>query len=71
MATDGYVLRLDMGEIKKMIQLLKNSSSNLNQIARKTNSTGSISMPEIQAIKEDYNKLWEQVDNILIAVSNL
>ena len=38
MALDGYVLNLDIPELKEMISLMRYSSNNLNQIARKINS---------------------------------
>ena len=33
-AIDGYVLKLDLPELKEMISLLRRSSNNLNQIAK-------------------------------------
>ena len=39
MALDGYVVRLDMTDINELIRLLRSSSNNLNQVAKKANST--------------------------------
>ena len=40
MSIDGYILKLDLPEIKEMISLLRRSSNNLNQIAKRINQTG-------------------------------
>ena len=38
MAIDGYVLRLDLPELREMISLLRRCSGNLNQIAKKAHT---------------------------------
>ena len=35
MAMDGYVVRLDLADVRKMVFLLQNATNNLNQIARR------------------------------------
>jgi hypothetical protein len=35
MAIDGYVVRLDMKDVGQMVSLLRRSSNNLNQYARR------------------------------------
>ena len=42
MAIDGYVLRLDLPELREMISLLRRCSGNLNQIAKRANESGRI-----------------------------
>lgn len=69
MAIDGYVLNLDLTEITKMNQLLGNVSNNINQIARRVNSTGNIYEADIQEIKNNYDKLIEQSGKILGALT--
>ena len=39
MAMDGYVVRLDLADVRKMVFLLQNATNNLNQIARRANET--------------------------------
>lgn len=34
---DGYVVRLDLPELREMVSLLRRSSNNLNQIAKRVN----------------------------------
>ena len=71
MAIDGYVLKLDMPEIKEMISLLRYSSKNLNQIAKKANAMGTVfeeDLKEIKAIQED---LWKGMNKILKRLGQL
>ena len=42
MAMDGYCIRLDLGDLKKVVSLMRYASNNLNQYAKKANETGSI-----------------------------
>ena len=65
MVLDGYVLRLDFSDVREMARLLSNATNNLNQIARRVNSDGSIYAQDVQKIQADYELLWEQVGMIL------
>ena len=65
MVLDGYVIRTDFSDVRNMIRLLSNSSNNLNQIARRVNTDGSIFASDLIDIKENYELLWEQVEMIL------
>ena len=42
MAVDGYVVQLDLPELKELVSLLRRSSNNLNQLTRKVHATGRI-----------------------------
>jgi len=65
MVLDGYVVRLDLSDVRKMVQLLSNSTSNLNQIAKRANETRSIYESDIKDLQAHYEKLWEQAEAIL------
>ena len=71
MAVDGYVVNLDLTDVQKMVTLLRRSSSNLNQIAKRVNETHSIYEADIRDLQEHYSKLWEQVNRILKGLSKL
>ena len=45
MAVDGYVVQLDMSSVVELVKLLRSISSNVNQIARRCNSTRNLSTP--------------------------
>jgi len=40
MAIDGYVVRLDLNDVTQMVSLLRRSSNNLNQYAKRAHQTG-------------------------------
>jgi len=71
MILDGYIVRLDLGDVRKMVQLLSNATSNLNQIAKRANETRSIYESDIQDLQAHYEKLWEQAEAILRGLANI
>lgn len=42
MAMNGYIVNLDLSDVKELVRLSRINSNNLNQYAKKTNETGSI-----------------------------
>ncbi len=40
MAIDGYVVNLELPELREMVSLLRRSSNNLNQLTRRVHETG-------------------------------
>jgi hypothetical protein len=65
MTLDGYVVHLDLSAIKEMSRLLSIADNNLNQIAKRANENRSIFASDIKSIQADYERLWEQVKEIL------
>jgi hypothetical protein len=71
MILDGYIIRLDLSDVRKMVQLLSNATINLNQIARRANETRSIFASDINDLREHYNGLWDQANAILRGLANI
>ena len=65
MILKGYMLKLDLPEIREMIRLLKNLTKNVNQIARRMNEHGSIYETEIDEIKEKQQELQDMLMQLL------
>jgi protein-tyrosine-phosphatase len=65
MAVDGYVVRLDLSDIRDMVSLLRNATNNLNQIARRANETRNIYEADIKDLQAYYDRLWEQAEGIM------
>lgn len=65
MAIDGYILKLDLPEIKELISLLRYSSNNLNQIARMANETGRVYEDDIKDIQRMQEKIWDGINKLL------
>lgn len=71
MAIDGYIVKLDLPELRDMVSLLRRSSNNLNQIAKRVNETSRIYAEDIECLLENQEKLWSMAKEILGRLSNL
>ena len=71
MALDGYIVRLDLADVKKMVALLSNATNNLNQIARRANETRSLHESDIKDIQAGYDRLWDQAETILRSLAKI
>lgn len=69
MAMDGYVVNLDLSDVKEAVRLLRYSSNNLNQYAKKAHEIGSIYERDIEDLKVRYDKLWDALNEILVRLS--
>ena len=68
---DGYVVRLDLPELREMVSLLRRSSNNLNQIAKRVNETSRIYEADIDCLKENQEKIWLAANGILTRFANI
>ena len=71
MAIDGYVLRLNLSDVREMVRLLRITSNNMNQIAKRTNETRSIYEADVADLRARYDELWNQTADILRALAEL
>ena len=71
MAIDGLIVKLDMPELREMISLLRRSSNNLNQIAKRTNETGRVYDTNIREVVEHQERLWEMANAILVKLAGI
>ena len=71
MAVDGYVVRVDMTDVKELAALLRTCSNNLNQIARRVNSTGNLYEEDIADLKTRYGELWGAFSSLLSKYEDL
>ena len=58
MAVDGYIVRVDMTDVKELVVLLRTCANNLNQIARRVNGTGNLYEEDVEDLKVRYGELW-------------
>ena len=70
-AIDGYILKLDLPELKEMLSLLRRSSNNLNQIAKRVNETGRVYDADIEYLLENQERLWSAANEILARLAAL
>jgi len=71
MCCDGYIVRLDLSDVRKMVQLLSNATNSLNQIAKRVNATGSVYESDIKDIQDRQEQLWEQTRAILYGLAKI
>lgn len=65
MALDGYIVKLDMDDIREMIRLLRNATNNLNQVAKRANAGGGIYGADIADMQIKQDEIWETAKEIL------
>ena len=65
MAIDGYVVRLDLSDISELVSLLRRSSNNLNQYAKRAHENGRIYEADIEDIQSSLKSVWEKADQIM------
>ena len=71
MALDGLVIKLDLPELKQMISLLRYTSNNINQIAKRLNESGRAYDTDLAEILEKQTQLWQLANDILMKLSRL
>lgn len=71
MAIDGYVVNLDMPELRELTSKMKRISNSENQIAKQLNTTGNIYEADIEEIKKNQEEIYEGIKKILLSLSHL
>ena len=68
---NGNIVRIDLSDVRKMVQLLSNATNNINQIAKRANETRNIYESDIADLREQYTQLWEQAEAILRGLAKI
>ena len=71
MAIDGYIVKLELPELKEMTRLLASYSNNLNQIAKRVNATSNLYSADIEEIHRQQDKLWLAAEKIIRELAKL
>ena len=71
MAIDGYVVNLDLPELKELVSLLRRSSNNLNQLTRRVHETNRIYDADIDGLREEFGRLLDASGKIVSALAVL
>ena len=71
LAIDGYVLQLDLPELKELVSLLRRSSNNLNQLTRRVHETGRFYDADLEDLRQGYERLWSAAGHVLSQLSKL
>lgn len=71
MALDGYILRLDLPELKEILSQLRYMGNNVNQIAKRENEVGVIDEMDIRGVSKRQERMLEQMARLLEKLSGL
>ena len=58
MAIDGYIIKVDYTQQKKLAAAVSRAASNINQICRRINSTGHFYAEDVAELKERQAEIW-------------
>ena len=62
---------IEMPELKQMISLLRYTSNNINQIAKRLNESGRAYDTDLAEILEKQERLWQLANDILMKLSRI
>lgn len=70
-AIDGLIVKLDLPELQEMISLLRRSSNNINQIAKRANETGRLYNTDLEDVLQNQERLWQMGNEILTKLAKI
>ena len=70
-AIDGMIVRLELPELKEMVSLLRYTSNNINQIARRMNESGRIYDTDLEQVVQNQEQLWNMANGILVKLAGI
>ena len=71
MALHGYVIVMDLSDLKEILRLLQISGNNLNQYAKKANEAGSIYQEDIHDLQVRLDEIWESAKEIMARLATI
>lgn len=71
MALNGYIINLDLSDVKEVLRLLRINSNNLNQYAKKANGLGKVYSEDIKILQQQQDDIWKEMRKIAIRLSNI
>ena len=71
MSLDGYLIKLDLTDVKEVVRLLHINSNNLNQYAKRANETGSIYEADVKELQESHKQILKMMGEILERLSSI
>lgn len=70
-AIDGMLVRLQVPELKEIVALMRRTSNNVNQIARRLNETGRIYEVDITDVQNQQEQLWDMLNSLITKISGI
>ena len=70
-AIDGMIVKLEVQELKEIVSLMRRTSNNVNQIARRLNETGRIYEADITDVHNRQEQLWDMLNSLITKLSGI
>ena len=70
-AIDGMLVRLEVPELKEIVSLMRRTSNNVNQIARRLNENGRIYEVDITDVQNQQEQLWDMLNSLITKISGI
>lgn len=71
MAIDGYIILLDMSDVKEVLEMLHVNGLVLRELLEKAETSEVIPEADIALLKEQQEKIWKTMQQILVRLSNI
>ena len=70
-AIDGMLVKLEVPELKEIVSLMRRTSNNVNQIARRLNENGRIYEVDITDVQNQQEQLWDMLNSLITKISKI
>lgn len=71
MAIDGYVIKLELPELKELVSLLRYSGNNLNQLTKRVHESGRFYDADLAELQQSQEQLWAAAQAVLDKLAKL
>ncbi len=68
-AIDGYVVNLDLPELRELTALLRRSGANLNQLTKRVHETSRIYDTDLESLRTEFDRLLDAASVVLSKLS--
>ena len=68
-AIDGYVVNLDLPELRELTMLLRRSSANLNKLTKRIHETNRIYDADLESLRAEFDKLLDAASMIIFKLA--
>lgn len=71
LAIDGYVVKLDLPELRDLVGQVRRSGANLNQLTRRVNETSRIYEADLEDLRQSLEQIQTATDGLMEKLTGL
>ena len=71
MAIDGLIVKLEIPELRDLVSLQRRTSNNVNQIAKRVNTTGRVYAADLEQILQNQEQIWSGIQEIITRLAKI